>query len=196
MAGVYDARARTLDVYLNGKLDDGSLRGTISHRQRSSRTPVCVGRRSNLAGFEFAGTIDDVRIYSFALTGTEVAAVMRGTSVVRPVSSPGEINGGKGEHLCRASDREDSSLPAFAGALGVLAVFTCLGFRPTMPALVCLAVGLAAGTLVLAGAPSELPSFNEWLIPLTSLAGGASVMVSRRVPDPERLARPRCQRFP
>ena len=78
VAGVYDADARTLDVYLNGELDNGVLVGTVTGGQRSSREKVYVGRRSNLEGFEFAGSIDDVRIYSRALTKAEITAVMRG----------------------------------------------------------------------------------------------------------------------
>ena len=56
VAGVYDAEARTLDVYLNGELDNGILVGTATGTQRSSRSAVYIGRRSDLEGFEFAGS--------------------------------------------------------------------------------------------------------------------------------------------
>src|SRR5277367_567850 len=81
VAGVYDAPKRTLDVYLNGKLDDGPLVGAVNSTQHSSHWPVYVGRRSDSEGFGFAGSIRDVRIYSFALTTDEIAAVMRRESV-------------------------------------------------------------------------------------------------------------------
>ncbi len=45
VAGVYDADARTLNVYLNGHLDDGFLLGPVAPAQRASSQPVCVGRR-------------------------------------------------------------------------------------------------------------------------------------------------------
>src|SRR2546425_362217 len=57
VAGVYDAAAQTLDVYLNGELDDGFLRGSVSHAQRSSRGAVYVGRRGNSTQFNFSGSI-------------------------------------------------------------------------------------------------------------------------------------------
>ena len=81
VAGVYDAQAQTLDVYLNGEPDNGFLRGPVTGAQRSSREAVYVGRRSNLRGFEFAGFVDDVRIYSRALTKAEISADLRGTSI-------------------------------------------------------------------------------------------------------------------
>lgn len=78
VAGVYDARARTIDVYLNGKLDDGFLSGTVPGTRRSSRQSLYVGKRK-MRGFEFAGTIDDVRIYSRALTPCPSGATTRST---------------------------------------------------------------------------------------------------------------------
>jgi hypothetical protein len=65
VAGVYDAEERTLDVYLNGNLDNGFLVGSVTGTQHSSRSAVYVGKRSDLEGYEFAGSIRDVRIYSF-----------------------------------------------------------------------------------------------------------------------------------
>ena len=58
VTGVYDAEAQTLDVYLNGELDNGFLLGSVTGTQRSSRGDLYVGRRSRPAGFEFAGIID------------------------------------------------------------------------------------------------------------------------------------------
>src|SRR5262249_43185431 len=66
-AGVYDADAQTLDVYLNGNLDDGLLVAPVSPAQTPSSEPVVVGRRADKGGYEFGGLIDDVRIYSRAL---------------------------------------------------------------------------------------------------------------------------------
>ena len=78
VAGVYNSEARTLDVYLNGELDNGLLFGSVTGAQHSSRSPVYIGRRSDGAGFEFAGFIHDVRIYSRALNAAEIVSDMRG----------------------------------------------------------------------------------------------------------------------
>jgi len=61
VAGVYNAEAKTMDVYLNGELDNGFLRGPVMGIQKSSRENVYVGRRSDSDQFSFAGEIDDVR---------------------------------------------------------------------------------------------------------------------------------------
>ncbi len=76
MAGVYNASAQTLDVYLNGQLNNGSLVGTVTSSQQNSSLNAVVGRKSGDTGFEFAGRIDDVRIYSRALSQAEIQADM------------------------------------------------------------------------------------------------------------------------
>ena len=77
IAGVYDAATQSLHVYLNGVLDDGALQGTVTATQQNSTTTnVAVGRRAGSTGFEFAGRIDDVRLYSRALTTAEIQADM------------------------------------------------------------------------------------------------------------------------
>jgi hypothetical protein len=197
VAGVYDAEAQTLNVYLNGELDNGFLLGSVTGRQRSSRAAVYVGRRSDLKGFEFAGSINDVRIYSHALTKAEIASDMHGTSIDGPAAQRAT---GRGVDSNRASGRpedapctgfsdgEDERIPGMAAALGVLVAVACIGLWPSArSSLLCLVVSLAAGLLLLPATASTLPSFNLWMIPLLSLVGGASVAVSVRrqnVPDP------------
>ena len=80
ISGVYDATARTLDVYLNGVLDNGTLLGTVTSTQQNSPLNVNVGRRPGVSGFAFNGAIDEVRIYNRALSPTEIQADM-GTAV-------------------------------------------------------------------------------------------------------------------
>jgi VanZ family protein len=193
VAGVYNAEAKTLDVYLNGELDNGFLLGSVSSTQRSSREAVYVGRRSDSSGFEFAGSIDDVRIYSVALTKSQIVAAMRGADI--NVSASQSAGGGDAESARRAdqsvdvnkhcavfSDPEDKYLPTAAGILGVLVAVACAGLWPSARPLPCMVVSGAAGLLFLAATPSHLPPFNLWLIPLTCFAGGASVAgsLSRR----------------
>jgi len=74
VAGVYDAAAGTLDIYVNGVLDNGVLIGTIPGSQVNSAVNVNIGRRTG--GYYFSGTIDDVRIYNRALSQTEIQADM------------------------------------------------------------------------------------------------------------------------
>ena len=76
VAGVYNAATRTVDVYLNGQLDNASLDGTITASQQDSPLNVAIGRRPGSSGFEFNGRIDDVRIYDRALTAAEIQADM------------------------------------------------------------------------------------------------------------------------
>jgi concanavalin A-like lectin/glucanase superfamily protein/VanZ like protein len=191
VAGVYDAEAQTLDVYLDGGLDNGFLLGSVTGTQRSSRTALYVGRRSEPEGFEFAGTIDDVRLYSRALTKAEIVADMQGTATdglaVRPATAA-RVDGSRGARpsedlhpLCAAvSDEEDARIPGAAGALGVLVAIACVGLWPSAEPLVYLVISFAAGWLLLPGIASTLPSLDLWMIPLVSLAGGASVAMSVR----------------
>jgi len=79
VAGVYNASAKTLDIYVNGVLDDGVLKGTVPSVQFDPNTNVSIGRRSG--GFYFNGTIDDVRVYNSALSQTQILADMN-TAVV------------------------------------------------------------------------------------------------------------------
>ncbi len=72
IAGVYDATAKTVHVYLDGNVDDGSLIGTIVGSQRNSGQTVLIGQRPSLLNFPFIGTIDDPRIYTIALTQQQI----------------------------------------------------------------------------------------------------------------------------
>jgi hypothetical protein len=70
VSGVYDAAAGTLDIYVNGILDDGVLRGSVPAAQFNSPASVNIGRHGG--GFYFRGTIDEVRLYDRALTPAEI----------------------------------------------------------------------------------------------------------------------------
>lgn len=187
VAGVYNAEAKTLHVYLNGQPDDGDLVGAVSALQRSSRQNVYVGRRSALTGFEFAGSIDDVRVYSIALTQPQILAVMRGADLDLSASSTvvdaagsnvPQASHAKENEPIRASDPEDARIPPVAATLGVLTALACLGLRPSVRMPAGLFLSLGAGALLLLATRSNLPAFNGWLIPLTCLAGSVSVAVS------------------
>ena len=83
VAGVYDAATQTLDVYLNGALDNGQLVGTVTSSQQNSTANVNIGRRAGATGFEFAGRIDDVRIADHALTQAQIQ-----TDMATPLGGP------------------------------------------------------------------------------------------------------------
>ena len=81
VAGVYNATARTLDIYVNGIRNNGVLIGTIPASQVNAAVNMNIGRRSG--GYYFNGIIDDVRIYNRALSQAEIQADMN-----TPVGSP------------------------------------------------------------------------------------------------------------
>ena len=74
VAGVYNAAVRTLDIYVNGVLDNGALQGAVPASQAAQSSPVNIGRRAT--GSYFSGILDEVRIYSRALSVEEIQAVM------------------------------------------------------------------------------------------------------------------------
>jgi len=78
VTGVYDAAARTLDIYVNGVLDNGVLTGTIPASQIDAPVNAYVGKRTSLygGGYCFNGIIENVRIYDQALNQAEVQADM------------------------------------------------------------------------------------------------------------------------
>ena len=73
VAGVYDAAARTLDIYVNGVLSNGVLRGTVPARQYGSGS-VTIGRGPS--GSFFRGRIDEIRLYDRALRPDEIQWAM------------------------------------------------------------------------------------------------------------------------
>ena len=155
VAGVYNAKAKTMDVYLNGELDNGFLLGPVMGIQKGSRRNVYVGRRSDSDQFGFAGEIDDVRIYSLPLTKAEIVADMHGSvhgSALQRAAhgdhgrTPSHLEDGK-EACSGSPDPEDKNLPGAAAVLGVLAAIACAGLFPSSGPLRCLIASLAAGLL-------------------------------------------------
>jgi chitodextrinase len=71
VAAVYNAASQTLDIYVNGVLDNGALIGGVPPSQSNPASiNVNIGRRQG--GFYFIGTIDDVRMYNRALSQNEI----------------------------------------------------------------------------------------------------------------------------
>jgi hypothetical protein len=74
VAGVYNATTKSLDIYVNGVLDDGTLLGTVPAAQVLQNTNVNIGRRNG--GYYFSGVIDEVRVYNRALSASEIQTIM------------------------------------------------------------------------------------------------------------------------
>ena len=92
VAGVYNAAVQSLDIFVNGVLDDGTLRNVTSSRTGIPAAQVLpngvnanIGRRAGANGFYFIGTIDDVRVYNRALSQAEIQ-----TDMNTPVGAPAD----------------------------------------------------------------------------------------------------------
>lgn len=190
VAGVYDAQARRLDVFVNGRRDNGALRGSVSASQKPSRQRVYIGRRSDSRRFAFAGVIDDVRIYSRALSEDEIAAVMAsaadppfaretGPSPEQPIAKASNRDPSRGR-MCAIADREDAALPGFAAAIGALVAFACIGLCGSAAGACTVLLSGGAGLFLIGTAGATVPELGRWLVPLTSLAAAVIVMRARQ----------------
>jgi hypothetical protein len=124
-----------------------------------------------------------VRIYSAPLTRAEIEGAMRGDAINPSRSTRSGIHDvdlAKSDSCRKLTEPADSILPALAALAGALLAYSWITFRPEAPRWVCAGIGLAAGIVIVACATPDLPSFNRWLIPLTSGVGAISVAVSRR----------------
>lgn len=181
VAAVYDADARTMDVYLNGKPDNGFLRGQVTRMHRASREPLAIGKRRDLAGFAFSGAVDDVRVYSSALTQEAVAADMRGEPAGAASPRPRrDAVQADGTACSWSSEREDARIPVVVAAVGVLIGIACLAFTTPAGPAVAIALSALAGLGLLRLASPTLPPLNLWLFPLTCAAGALSVIAGIR----------------
>jgi len=191
VAGVYDAEARTLDVYLNGRRDDGFLAGSVASSQRSARGHLYVGRRSGIDGNEFAGSIDDVHIYSFAMTQEEIVMDMHGTAPTafeergfHRASAAGNSvarAGGRSGVCAASSEPEDARIAGAAAAFGVLVAVASVGLWPSAGPFLWAFIAFATGMVLFPAVVSfTMPAVSRWMLPFLSLAGGLSVAASVR----------------
>jgi len=88
VAGVYDASARRLKIYINGALNNGTLTGSIPSSQSNPDVNVTIGRRSD--GFYFKGIIDELRVYNRVLSLSEIQADMN-TPLPATASAPAPL---------------------------------------------------------------------------------------------------------
>ena len=111
VAGVYNASARTMTIYVNGVLENGTLQGTVPTANLNAAVNANIGRRTG--GLYFNGVIDEVRIYNRALSATEIQSDMNtplggGTTPSGHPSSysSGESGGNRGQLKCDQSELE------------------------------------------------------------------------------------------
>jgi hypothetical protein len=179
LAGVYDGDAKTLHVYLDGRLDDGPLIGTVTARQRTGKSPVVVGARSRESGYEFTGSIDSVKIYSYALDPRSVANDMRAQPVDpdrRTAASNAQLS------PCAIASYPDDArqLPVTAAALGALTALAALGLVTGIPAWGALAVSIAAAALLEIAIAATLTPLGFAMALLCALSGGLAIATSTR----------------
>jgi hypothetical protein len=186
VAGIYDSERQTIDVYLNGREDNDCLIGVITAKRLISGAEMYVGRRPELSGFEFSGSIDDVKIYSRALTAEEVRKDIPESLPIGFVSEPLQTKQierrlGRSGGFCKSFEAPDSSAAGFVVAYGLLVVVGFAGLWPRVPTrLACLTLGCAAG-FALVGSANLGPSlFPPWALPLLTLTGSAAAVVSLR----------------
>ena len=189
IAGVYDAQDRTLNVYVNGKKDNGCLLGTVTNRQRASGMNTYIGRRASDAGFAFAGSIADVRVYSRSLAQSEIQAVFTSTPDTQSSSTPTEAssptdastNPGDIDTKCPTERMPfDSRRMGGVATLGLLVSLAILGFLPAVSRTTLCVVCFAIGFVLFPTVGAALPAGDKWLLPLLTLAGGASIALSVR----------------
>ena len=71
VAGVYDAAAQTLRIFINGTEDAGTLTGTVPSSIAFNDKPFMIGRIGE-GGSYFNGSIDEVAIYNVSLSAADI----------------------------------------------------------------------------------------------------------------------------
>jgi chitodextrinase len=118
VAGVYDSAARTLNIYVNGALANGTLSAPVPASQSDAPVNVNIGRRTG--GFYIDGVVDDVRVYNRALSLGEIQADMAaainggGTPDTTPPSAPASLTA-----TAVSSSQINLSWPASTDDVGV-----------------------------------------------------------------------------
>jgi len=121
VAGLYNQASTSLDIYVNGLLDDGVLNGAVPKSQTlvSVNTTIggntTIGKSSSVEYFD--GTIDELRIYTTALSQEQIQNDMNtaigGTLTTNTLTSMAiSAMATKPGSRASASPRSTSALPA------------------------------------------------------------------------------------
>ena len=77
IVSIFNRNTKLFDAYINGQkvtsVDISSLTGAFD-----SANPLFIGKRNNGTPNYYQGQIDDVRIYNYALTSTQVKTLYNG----------------------------------------------------------------------------------------------------------------------
>jgi len=90
LAGTFDGDTNTVSVYVNGQLADSrdDVNFVTGGKTLSQDTnDLAIGNRSDANNRAFEGTVDDVRVYDYALTEAQVAHIASGGSGYIPLPS-------------------------------------------------------------------------------------------------------------
>jgi hypothetical protein len=141
---------------------------------------VLIGRNNRRQASWFRGMLDDVKIYSSALTAAEVLddahASPRAASLANAPVPTAEWD----ENACVARP-PDARVAGLFVAFGLLVAMAFAGIRPTSSYRIPAAVlSLAAGFLILPSIPDTLPDHYSYIVPLLTLAGGLAAVMSMR----------------
>jgi len=187
VAGVYDAETRSMDVYVNGQPDNGCVQGPITASQQPSWVGASIGIGTRHRGAAFPGAIDDVRIYSRALSEDEISAEY---ARVKGLAPPADAGGEGHSHRnrvdvpCPPLNAADARVSGVVVAFGMLVGFACVGAWPSRRYLVLsLLVSALAGIPMAFRVSSTLPPQYRLVVPLLTLLGSASVVLSNRERD-------------
>jgi hypothetical protein len=124
VAGVYNAAAKTLDIYVNGVLDDGTLKGAVSSSQFLPNLNTTIGKRSG--GLYFKGTIDELRIYTRALSQAEIQTDMNTpigastTQVLTTSATPEMVTNSESQASISPALNSTATTPAVRNAVSAL----------------------------------------------------------------------------
>jgi hypothetical protein len=91
--GVYNAATTTLNMYVNGVLDNGTLTGTIPASVAAGASTVVIGN-VNSGSYFFNGVMGQLSIYNRALSAAEVAQnynALRGRYIDSPIITNGLV---------------------------------------------------------------------------------------------------------
>jgi len=166
--------------------------GSVTGRQRSSRDPLYIGHRRISNEYNFAGAIDEVRIYSTALMQDGVTVDMAGAAAPGNLSgfekpTAGAIDASRqtdtAARCSGTSESEDARLPGAVAVFGVLVAFATAGLWPSGRPILFAVASLVAGLFLVPAVSPTLPSLTRWMMPLVSFAGGIAVVVSLRRSD-------------
>lgn len=175
VAAVYDAHGG-LHAFLNGQIDDGCLLGQVAHHQTVSGEPVHIGRHGEDDIDFFPGAIDDVRIYSRALSDPEVA------TLYADLSGRGARSAARRTLSSERCDHGVSQDPTSMGWLvifGQLIALVLLGLHAVrLNRFAGLTLGVIVGLLIAPAIISSELLPSPVLALLLALAGAASIFAA------------------